>query len=164
VSYEIRKAVLDRLNGDATLVAAATGKAWDRTLKEEGKGATPGVWAPVEGDPSREPIMRPAIVVRGPNEVPSPDGPPREAFNNEPDLTNGFFTVHYYVPTTETGKLLLDTVDKRVRFLLDGWQFSLASSGACVTITALERTPDIDSEEFRGNKEQQRRYVAEWLQ
>jgi hypothetical protein len=154
---------MTRLSGDGTLMADVTGKVWDRTLKKEGPGQTPGAWAPVVGDPSREPIMRPAIVITGPNQVSAPDGPPKDAFNAEPELVNGFFTVKYYVPTTETGKLLLDTVDNRVKVLLDGWQFTLAS-GECCTVTALERTEDIDSEEFRGNKEQQRRFVAEWMQ
>jgi hypothetical protein len=163
MSYEVRKAVLTRLNGDATLIASVPGKAWDRKLKDEPPGQTPGVWAKVPGDPTNEKIMRPAIVITGPNQVAAPDGPPREAFNSESELVNGFFTVKYYVPTTETGKLLLDTVDKRVRDLLDGWQFTLLS-GECCTVTALERTEDIDSEEFRGNKEQQRRFVAEWMQ
>jgi hypothetical protein len=163
VSYEVRKAVMDRLSGDTTLMGDITGKVWDHALKREGNGATPGAFGPTTGDPTREPMLKPAIVIRGPNEVDAPDGPPGEPFSGEPELVNGFFTVHYYVPATENGKLLLDTVDSRVKSLLHAWQFTLGSGGCC-TVTALERTDDIDSEEFRGNKEQQRRFVAEWIQ
>lgn len=166
MSYEVRKAVMDRLSGDVgagSITALVTGKVWDRRIKQDGPGKTPGVFIAVPGDPSKEPIMNPAITIFGPNEVTPPDGPVTQVWSGEPELVNGFLTVHYYAHAGDDGKLLLDAIDKRVRFLLDGWQFVLSTGYTC-TVTKLERTQSIDSEEFRGNLEQQRRFVAEWLQ
>lgn len=166
MSYEVRKAVMNRLTGDTgagSITELVTGKVWDRRIVQDGPGATPGVFKKVPGDPSREPLMNPAIAIFGPNEVRAPDGPPNDPFDTAPELVNGFFTVHYYVPATESGKTALDAIDARVRFLLHGWQTTLPSGSSC-TVSALERTQDIDSEEHRGNKEQQRRFVAEWWQ
>jgi hypothetical protein len=156
MSYEIRKAVMTRLTADVALMANVPGGVWDRPIKQEGKGATPGVFKAVPGDPSREPIMQPTIEIHGPNQVKATEGPQT--------LHNGFFTVHYYVPATESGKVLLDTIDGQVKTLLHEWQFVLASTGETVTVLALERTEDIESLEFPGNKEQQRRFVVEYVE
>jgi hypothetical protein len=157
----IRTAILNRLQGDATLYPGLVpGGIWDRPIRAgQGQGSTPAAFWIKPDDPARIVRLRESIVILGPNEVDPPSGP---IAPNEPVvLRNGFLRLFYYVPATATGKTALDAIDRRVRQLLEGWQAQL--SDGPLTVNILEMSEPLDSDEFPGNLVCYRRIVGEYL-
>jgi hypothetical protein len=158
---EIRRRIVERLTADGTLYPSLVpGGIYDRPIKAgQGQGSTPAAFYITPGDPARIVRLHPSIVILGPNEVDPPSGPVDDAVTV---LRNGFLRLFYYVPATATGKTLLDQIDARVRWLLHGWQPTL-DVGYPLTLTALELSEPLDSDEFPGNLVCYRRFVGEYL-
>lgn len=158
---EIRAKIVEKLLDDATLYPGLVpGGIYDRRLKQgKGQGATAGAFIIRPGDPAKVPYLQPSIVVFGPNEVQAVDGP--QGLGGLV-LRTGFLRFHYYVPADAEHKTLLDQIDARIRWNLNGKQIQL-SSGYPITFQELEAAEDIDSEEFPGTIMSMRRYVGEYL-
>jgi hypothetical protein len=140
------------------------GGIYDRDISTEQEGGTPAAWGPdPNGDPDDplEPtILRPSMVIQGPNDV----APPNGATNIEDvHARNGFLRVYYYFPATSEGKITGDLMDRRTKAALNGYMVTL-STGWPVHITALDATESMDSPIARLTKVKQRRFLCEWMQ
>jgi hypothetical protein len=164
---EIRTLVVNRLKADATLMDIVLGGVYDRPLRSgKTQGATPDAFYIKPGDAAGIVRVHESIVVLGPNEVASADGPTGV---EDLRLYNGFLRVYYYVPVDE--KIHLDQMDARVRWLLNpkpewaggsGWQPAL-STGYPLSLEHLELTEALDGEEWLGTLVSYRRFGGEYL-
>lgn len=161
MSQELRTMLITRLTSDVTLYPTMVpGGIYDRPIKAgQGQGATPAAFYVDPADPTRLVRLRRCIYVMDGGQTPSVNGP-----RNEDDgrWWDSFPQLYYYVDATPSGRAALDEIDKRVRFLLHGWQARLAS-GKIATFTELNITPTVDVEAFPGTLVCYRRYQAEFM-
>lgn len=157
----VRTAIVDRLKGDPVFYPGlAVGGVYERPLKAgKGEGSTPAAFWVDPGDPAKVIRLREAVVVADGGEVLPSDGPIAVA---DLRLWQTFPRLFVYVPATSTGKVALDAIDDRARWLLAGWQAQLAH-GYALSLDVLERTAAIESDEFPGSLVCYRRYRGEYL-
>lgn len=154
---EVRTRTIGRLEGDAANAALLVPGGIHPTSIRPGRGpgSTPQAF---EQDASGIAHLRPALSIIGPNEVDPPDGP----LEGSPRLRNGFIRLFVYVPHTPAGRGMLDGIDDWVMARLDGWQTTL-DNGHGLTLTALELSEALPSDEIEGALVRFRRLVAEYL-
>lgn len=160
--YEIRMAVIDRLECDENLYPyQIPGGIWDRPIKSgQGQGATPSAFWTDPMDPSRLVRLRRCLYVADSGITEGIDGPTNEDENRVWDC---FFQIYMYVDATHSGKTALEQIDSRIKFLIHGWQ-GTTTDGSVYTISALDRTGTIESPDYPGTLICYRRYRAEFLE
>lgn len=95
-------AIKERLESDPTFVGLVLGGIWNREIKREGRGATPGAF-------DADLFLRPTVVVEGGGEVPSRLFP--GAYLDQ-------VTLHFYCPSDSTRKALITAAHERAIKLL----------------------------------------------
>lgn len=159
---EIRGKLAARLVDDSFLMGLIPGGVWDRDLRhgENVPGNTNDAFYISPNDPRRILRLHPTIVVKGGNDVMAISGPIQ---SEDFELRNTFLRLYIYVPANAAGKALLDQIDDRVRWLINGWSTILANGNA-VTFNFVDLTEPLEVEEpISGYLVSERRVVGEYL-
>lgn len=162
MTMSLQSAIVARLSGDSHLYPGlAVGGIYDRPIRSgQGQGATPAAFYVDPADPARLVRLRRTVYVADAGDVPGTTGPTNA---DERRGWESFPLIYMYVDATPSGKAALDAIDARIKFLLHRWQGTL-SGGVVVTMTALNRIPTVEVEEYPGTVVCYRRYQAEFIE
>lgn len=159
--YEVRLAMINRLECDEDLGFMIPGGIWDRPIKAgQGQGATPGAFWTDPMDPTRLVRLRRTIYISEGGDLVGTSGPTNE---DEDRIWQCFPLIYMYVDATNSGKIALGQIDGRIKMLLHGWQDTM-TDGSTFTISALDRTETVESPDYPGTLICYRRYRAEYIE
>lgn len=155
----LRTMLLQRLQNDGPYLypSLVPGGIYDRPLKDAaGEGGTPAAFYVKPGDPAKIRRLQPSIYLDDPNENPGIGGPRQNKV--------AFVRAYIHVPATADGKAALLAIDARILWLYSpkNWQ-PVTEWATPAIITALERTPALESEAFPGSLVCFRRFQIEYL-